>query len=239
MNIVVIHGQMHKGSTYHVTKLLLNRIAAQDDIVVEFQLAKDAPGFCIGCFNCIVNGEDSCPHKEKVKPIVSALLTADVIIVDSPCYVLNMTGQLKTLFDHMAYMWISHRPEAVMFNKVGVVISTAAGAGTGKTTKCIKDNLFFWGIPKIHRVGVNVAAMSWDDVKPEKKEKITKRMDKLAVTIKREIGSVEPGLKMKIMFKLMKKSQEANDWNPVDREHWVKNGWLAGKTPWDTIDRSE
>jgi len=42
---------------------------------------------------------------------------------------MEMSGQLKTFFDHMAYRWISHRPHPSMKNKIGVAISTTAGAG--------------------------------------------------------------------------------------------------------------
>ena len=65
---------------------------------------------CIGCFQCIIKGEESCPHYDQVSAVMKALEAADVIIIDSPTYVMNVTGQLKTFFDHMAYRWISHRP---------------------------------------------------------------------------------------------------------------------------------
>ena len=232
MNIAVIHGQMHKGSTYHVTELLWKQIAGPEDTITEFFLGKDAPGYCIGCYQCFLKGEDACPHQEKVQPIAKALKEASIIIVDSPCYVCNMTGQLKTLFDHLAYMWMSHRPDPSMFHKIGVVISTTAGIGAGKTTKCMKDNLSFWGVPKIHRVAIPVAALKWDDVKAKKKEDIAKKMEKLAKRLHRERGHVSNGIVFKILFNLMKMSQVNNDWNPTDRGHWVKNGWLDGKKPW-------
>ena len=61
-----------------------------------------------------------------------------------------MSGQLKTFLDHLAYRWMAHRPYPKIFNKVGLVVSTAAGAGTKKVTKSLSDNLFYWGVPKIY-----------------------------------------------------------------------------------------
>ncbi|HEY8391580.1 MAG TPA: NAD(P)H-dependent oxidoreductase, partial [Capillibacterium sp.] len=46
--------------------------------------------------------------------------------------VLGMTGQLKTFLDHMGYRWLPHRPHPQMFRKIGLAVSTAAGAGAKK-----------------------------------------------------------------------------------------------------------
>ncbi|MDO5520930.1 MAG: NAD(P)H-dependent oxidoreductase [bacterium] len=53
-------------------------------------------------------------------------------MIDSPCYCMGMTGALKSFLDHLAYLWLSHRPHPQMFHKVGVVISCAGGAGAKK-----------------------------------------------------------------------------------------------------------
>lgn len=232
MKIAVLHGQMHKGSTYNITKLFMDKLSNDSTEISEFFMPKDSPSFCVGCYNCFENGEDKCPHAKTVQPIVRAIEEADLIIMDSPCYVMSMSGQLKTFLDHMAYRWMSHRPHVSMFSKVGLVISTAAGAGTKKVVKPIKENLFFWGVPKIHCYGKNVAAMNWDSVKPERKLKIEKEVDQLANRITKQIGNIKPGFKTKFMFKIMSLNQKSNEWNPRDREHWVEKGWLNGKKPW-------
>lgn len=75
-----------------------------------------------------------------------------------------MTGQLKTLFDHFAYLWMPHRPRKEMFSKIGIVISTAAGAGANRVTKSMAKQLFWWGVPKIYRIHFNVNAACWEDI---------------------------------------------------------------------------
>ena len=149
-----------------------------------------------------------------------------MIILESPCYVYGMTGQLKTFLDHLGYRWMPHRPHPKMFSKVGLVISTAAGAGTKKVTKALRDNLFYWGVPKIYSYGKNVAASSWETVKVEKKLKIEKEVIQVATKISKRIGKTKPGIKTKVMFQIMQMSQKANNWNPTDKEYWLKNGWL-------------
>ena len=68
-----------------------------------------------------------------------------------------------------------HRPEKKMFSKQAVCISTAAGAGTKSTNKDIADSLFFWGVPKIYKYGVNVRAMSYSRISDKTKAEIDKK----------------------------------------------------------------
>ncbi|CCQ95890.1 NADPH-dependent FMN reductase [[Clostridium] ultunense Esp] len=232
MRIVVLHGQLHKGSTYNITKLFLDNLSDENTEIIEYFMPKDTPSFCIGCFNCFTKGEEQCPHAEVVQPIVKAIEEADLLVLESPCYVYGMSGQLKTLLDHLAYLWMPHRPHPKMFSKVGLVISTAAGAGTKKVTKALKDNLFYWGVAKIYRYGKNVAASSWETVKPEKKRQIEKEVIKLASRISKQIGKTKPGIKTKAIFQVMRMSQKINDWNPTDREYWLQKGWLDSSKPW-------
>jgi multimeric flavodoxin WrbA len=234
VKIAAIHGQMHKGSTYNITKLFIDKLMIIDKSseLKEFFLPKDGPGFCTGCFNCFTKGEEYCFQAEKVQDIVRYIEEADLIILESPCYVMGMSGQLKAFLDHMAYRWMSHRPYHKMFGKVGLVISTAAGTGTKKVNKSLKDNLFFLGVPKVYSYGKNVAAANWTEVKEEKKVKIDKEVSKMSLDIYKKISKVKPGIKMRFMFKIMQLSQKSNTWNPADKEYWARNGWLNGGKPW-------
>ena len=232
MTIVVIHGQMHYGSTYNITKQFLHYLSTNKPAIKEFFLPRDAPHSCMGCCNCFTMGEEHCPHASFIQPIANAFEEADLIILESPCYVMGMSGQLKSFLDHLGYRWMPHRPHPRMFQKVGLVISTAAGAGTKKVTKALSRNLFFWGVPKILRYGINVSATSWKTVSEKKKSKIEKEVIKKAGKIRKLMGRVNPGIKTKFMFQMMRLSQKKNDWNPTDKEHWAKNGWLGKKRPW-------
>jgi multimeric flavodoxin WrbA len=232
MKIVVLHGQMHKGSTYNITKLFLEKLSDKGTEIKEFFLPKDGPGFCVGCFNCFMKGEEHCPHSDIVQTVAKHIEEADLIILESPCYAMGMSGQLKTFLDHMSYRWMSHRPHHKMFHKVGLVISTAAGAGTKKVTKSLQNDLFYWGVPKTYSYGKNVGASSWEEVNKKKKSQIEKEVVKIASKISKQVGIVKPGIKTKVMFKIMKMSQKSNTWNAIDKEYWVKNGWLSETKPW-------
>ena len=132
MKITMIHGQSHKGSTYHIAKMLAEKLEGD---VTEFFLPRDFSSFCVGCTKCFETDETLCPHYEKLKPITEALDKADVIILASPVYVYHATGAMKVLLDHYGYRWMVHRPEGQMFRKQAVCISTAAGGGMKSTNK--------------------------------------------------------------------------------------------------------
>lgn len=233
MDITVIHGQSHKGSTYHISEMIKQNLSEGNTVVVhEYFMPNDAPGFCIGCFNCIEKGENYCPHADKVQEIVKSMCLSQIIIIDSPTYCFEMTGQLKMLFDHLGYMWLSHRPRKEMFNKVGIVISTAAGAGSRSVTKSIARQLFWWGVPKIYRMNFNINASCWKDVSKKTMQKIIQRTADVSQKVKGKIVNVTPNLKTVFMFNMMRKMQRTNNWNMTDKEYWIENNWLDDERPW-------
>lgn len=232
MIITVIHGQSHKGTTYHITKAVLDGIRDEESQVYEFFLPKDGPNFCVGCANCFLKGEEYCPDFEKVKPIAHAIEVADVIILDSPTYGLEMSGPMKSMLDHLCYMWISHRPRPSIYNKVGITISSTAGAGAKGVAKSLKRQLFWMGVPTVFIYGQRVMATGWNDVDEDTKQKINIKASKIINKVKRNIGKVKPKYYQRFLFLLMRLSQKKNTWNPIDRKWWEENGWLKKSRPW-------
>lgn len=228
MKTVIIHGQSHKGSTYNIARQLAEKIGGD---ISEFFLPRDFDEFCLGCTTCFVKGKEHCPHFEKLHPITEELNSADVIILASPVYGYHATGAMKAFLDHHCYMWMAHRPEEGMFKKQAVCIATAAGAGTKSTIKDMKDSLYFWGVPRIYKLGLAVAAVDWDGVSQKKKAKIENETSKLSDKIRKNNGNVKPGLKLKITFAIMRLVQ-IHGWNPLDMEYWRDKGWTENKRPW-------
>ena len=153
------------------------------------------------------------------------------MIFTTPVYVFHTTGSMKAFLDHLAYRWMVHRPEEKMFTKQAVCIATAAGMGMKSANKDIKDSLFFWGVPKVYSFGIGVQATSWDTVTLKKKEKIEKKISKLAEAVKRNNGKTYLNIKTRLFFNFMRKVNR-NPWNSVDGEYWKTKGWLSSERPW-------
>ena len=128
MKVTIIHGQSHKGSTYHIAHSLAEKLCkntynsydihnvnnshnsnntdisndtfSAENSITEFFLPKDFDNYCIGCTQCFMQSEKKCPHYEKLAPITKAIDEADVIILESPVYVYHVTGSMKAFLDH-------------------------------------------------------------------------------------------------------------------------------------------
>jgi len=180
----------------------------------------------MGCFNCFNKGEESCPHYSDVHPIIKAIEEADAVIFSSPVYVLEVTGQMKCFFDHMAYRYYAHRPHPAMFKKIGVVVSTTGGVGHKGVAKSMQRQFFWWGGAKSYLLAFRLAATCWDDITEKKRQKILKAVGKTARKIIKTSGKVKHGIKSRFIFSIMKTVQNKYNWCQLDKEHWKKQGWI-------------
>ena len=231
MKIVMIHRQNHKGSTWNIGNLLVQKIQGEKE-VKEYFLPRDLNHFCTGCFACL-EARERCPYWQEKEPIQQDMLEADLLIFTSPNYCMMPSAPMKAFLDLFFTNWMSHKPLPELFSKRAVVISTAAGAGAKNAVKLIGNNLTNWGIPEVHPYAAVVNAMNWEMVPPRKKAKIEKDMDKLARKLSRS-GRVSVGIKTRILFGFYGGMQKAG-WgaSPAEKEYWEKNGWLSGRKPWN------
>lgn len=226
--IVIIHGQSHEGSTFHIARMLAKMLHGE---VTEFFLPRDFGEFCLGCTACFMDTEKKCPHYKKLSPLTQAIDDADVLILASPVYVFHATGPMKAFLDHYGWRWMVHRPEEKMFSKQAVCISTAAGGGMKSTNRDMAHSTFFWGVAKTYKLGFAVMETSWDRVKEAKKKKIDHKLRKTARKIMEKVGYVKPSPAARLMFFAMSKLQK-NGFNEADANYWMEKGWCAGKRPW-------
>jgi multimeric flavodoxin WrbA len=232
MEITIIHGINHKGSTYSISNMIKENIADSNTIINEYFMPKDAPEYCVGCFQCIKNDEKKCPQAEKAQRILTSMINSDILIFDSPTYCYEMTAQLKVLFDHYGFLWMVHRPRQEMFSKIGIVVSTAAGAGAKRVTKSISTQMAWWGVSNIYQLHINVQASKWEEVSPKIKQKIDIKIKKITKQVKNKLGKTKTSFKTKLIFNFMRKIHSINNWNKIDKEYWLQNEWSGKKRPW-------
>lgn len=231
MRVVVIHGSPRKGNTYEATQKVMSHMRQRGDVeFTEFFLPKDMPEFCRGCFICFFHGEDKCPHAKYVQPIVQAMDEADGFIFASPVYVMQLSGSLKALLDHLAYVYMNHRPRYM--RKKALVIATTAGAGLGNCLKYIKQNLGLWGVVKVYTLGVQMQSMGWDDMESGRRAKAEQRIDRVAQEFYTDLSSrrlYKPSLIQVVMFNVSKAMNISYADGSKDKEYWHDQGWLESK----------
>lgn len=237
MIITAIHGQNHRGSTWHIADLLIRALGYGNE-VNEFFLPQDMPHFCIGCMNCITKGEETCPHREEMESILQVMDRADLLIFTTPTYAYHASGSMMALLDHLAWRWMAHRPESSAFKKQAVVLSTSSGSTTRHALRDIAHSLEHWGIGKIYRYGVAVRAPVWEKIKSSKREEIDRAVAKLAQAIQKNAGHVRPALCQRLRFRIVALRQRSPK-NDLDGRYWREKSWTDGVKPWDLPKNAE
>ncbi len=233
MKICIINGSPRKGNTYKATQIFKARLENKEKIeFTEFFLPRDLPHFCCGCYNCFERSEDKCPHARYTLPMEQAMKEADAIIITSPVYVLAESGAVKAFLDHYGYMYLPHRPMEEMFSKVGMVISTTAGAGTALTIKTISKSLSYWGVKRVFKCGLRLLDKNWEDMKPKKQrkfeEKLFKKADKFYKAV-REKDKLHTRIHTRFVFMMIKKMLSGCEDTHTDKKYWINKGWVNGQ----------
>lgn len=231
MKICIIHGSPRKGNTYKTTQIFLEKLKKYEDIQIkEHFVTKEVPDFCTGCFTCFLQGEEKCPHANMVQPILEDMLSADGIIFTSPVYVMSTSAGMKNFLDHLGYLFIVHRPEEKMFEKVAMIISTTAGAGTNKVIKTIKDSLDYWGMKRVRKLSFVLYATKWSEVNDKKRKTIEKVAEKKAKQFYKDISNRKKKrkrLKVYLLLKVGKLLQNKYPEDSLDRQYWKEKGWIS------------
>ena len=173
MKYVIINGSPRRKNTWKVVKQVESNLDGEFE---EIHLSKEKIPLCNGCFNCIMNGEDKCPHFDKINPIIEKINSCDGIIMTSPVYALNVTGLLKNFIDHTAYLY--HRPK--FFDKKALVIVTTAGAGQKKVANYMAETLRHWGVNRTFKIAIACGGKDFLE---------TEEIDKTAQRFKKDVES--------------------------------------------------
>ncbi len=211
MKYVIINGSPRKKNTWEVVKQVKQNLDGEFE---EIHLIKENIPICHGCHNCIMEGEDKCPHFDIVNPIVEKLKKADGIIMTSPVYAMNVSSLLKNFIDHTAYIF--HRQE--FFTQKAMVIVTTAGAGHKNVAKYIDESLRHWGVNRVFKI-------TWACGGKEVLD--TEAIDKTAIKFKKDVESGKlhsPKLADIIFFDVWKAMAFSDNGIPADVRFWHETG---------------
>ena len=162
---------------------------------------------------------------------MQAVETADVLIFTTPTYCMRASAPMKAFIDLSFTYWMPHRPRKCMFSKKAVVISTAAGSGAKDATKDVATALQYWGVPYVKQFGIAIQAANWEQVTEKKRERIEKKVNKLAKGIQK--SRIHVGFKTKFLFRIMRFMQSKGmGSDESERLYWEEQGWLGKARPW-------
>lgn len=126
MKVIGILGSAREnGSTNYLMKEVMEESAAKGAETKIYNLAKMNIGACFGCEACRKTG--SCVRKDDMHILYDEMKTADAIIIGTPIYMGEMTGQLKTFIDRCFALKDADRNSLIPAGKkLAIVITQGA-----------------------------------------------------------------------------------------------------------------
>lgn len=218
MNYLIINGSPRRANTWKITKRVKETLDKQEENTYdEIDLIKLNLPQCTACYNCFNYGEDKCPHNDIIAPIVKKMKECDGLIITSPVYVLNVSGLIKTFFDHLAYCY--HRP--CFFDKKALIIVTTAGNGHKKVANYMDENLRNMGYNQRFILSFIHAHDSHGYLPLKTKEKIDSTTNKFYKSIK-EKKIKSPSMKALFMYNIWR-AMAADNTIEIDSKYWKDN----------------
>ena len=126
MKVIGILGSAREnGNTDRLMKTMMKASIESGAETKIYNLAKMNIGCCTGCEYCKKN--DTCVQKDDMVLLYNEMKTADAIVIGTPIYMGDMTGQLKMFIDRCYALKDADRtPRIPAGKKFGIVITQGA-----------------------------------------------------------------------------------------------------------------
>lgn len=139
--ILGISGSPRKGATEYAVKTALEMAQTLEGIETAYwSVNQKKIGYCIHCDRC-VREKSLCFQEDSMRELEELIVKADGIMIGSPVYDMNITGQLAACFNRLRPMYIVH-PSGFRY-KVGGAIAVGGTRHGGQETTLSAINNFF------------------------------------------------------------------------------------------------
>ncbi len=217
MKFLGINGSPHQtiANTYQLLNWIAEPFKEEKWDVEIVNLSAIDMKYCAGCGICLRQGE--CPQDDDIKMLQTRMMDSDVIVLGSPVYVLQVTGQMKTFLDRC--LPIAHRP--CLHGKVGASVSVYAGVGSAKAVANYMNGVLgHWGASIVGSVSAFAVSPNelTEEAREESKELALKIIEAVSGKKKYPESEINPQMKKLIM--------DRKEQFTADYEYWVKKGWI-------------
>ena len=221
MRIVIINGSPRtNGATAKILHALESCLLKHSDVSVEFiNLSKQDIKPCIGCMSCYKTGK--CHIKDDAEKLSELIGSADGLIMGSPTYASNVSGQLKTFIDRGHFVM-----EQLLYQKHGISVATGVNYGSSDACRVISKLMRYSGAYLTGSIVCNTPFGS-DPCDEKMLGRISKLSEKLYRDIKREKSYPVQKLVHSVIFSCGIKpfvKKNAQDYTGT------MNKWRAAKT---------
>lgn len=139
MKIVLINGSPRKnGLTAEILHKMADRLAEKGAETEFFNISDMNISQCSGCCSCYKTGR--CFIEDDGERLSAKIAEADGIIIGSPTYASNVSGQLKQFIDRGHFVI-----EQLLYGKYAVSVATGENYGSGDTSAILNRLLTYSG----------------------------------------------------------------------------------------------
>ncbi|MFW9991721.1 MAG: flavodoxin family protein [Candidatus Odinarchaeota archaeon] len=222
MKVLVILGARKNGNTHHAAQAMVNEMEKLGHVDAGYLFLRDYElKFCLGCRTCFDKGERACPRKDDLLMIVDKIKEADGVIFSSPVFVNDVSGEMKTLIDRMAF--ITHRP--AFFTKCSFILTTTHSVGNKHARQSIGAATFAWAFHHVGSLGLCIPTVRGPPDLTREQKRIKKAARKFYRAIDRQLYR-SPSLLSLAVFKVQQRSWgRKENKGTLDYNYWVDNGY--------------
>lgn len=196
MKIILFNGSPRKsGATASILNEMYQRLQAYPDVEVQLYHAADLHlNFCIGCCTCYRNGR--CVFHDDLEMLSEQIETADGIILGSPTYAGNVSGQMKVLIDRGHFVM-----EQLLYRKRAVSVSTYENHGGRGALKILNRLLVHSGAVISGSLSVKVPFSANPFVSPKTQHQVSKAVEVLYHDIQKQNVNLYRKIQHHVMFR--------------------------------------
>jgi multimeric flavodoxin WrbA len=174
---------------------------------------------CTACESCSLDG--TCVFADDFSAAYDRMLDADGLVLASPVYVDNVSGQMKVFIDRLA--------DAIHYQnfvgKYGCSVATTQVSGGDAVVGYLNHVLNYLGVTAVGGMSV---ALGDDPATIDRAESAARDLGRqLALAISDKLRYPDQEAEMAENREYFARIVRANrDWRPDEYERWVREGWI-------------
>jgi multimeric flavodoxin WrbA len=150
--VCIIGSPRSNGSTAYVIDKIIEGMKENNIEVNRYCLGNMKINYCLGCKKCYEYGK--CIQNDDFDTIMKDLFVADIVVIGSPSYWGDITGQLKVFFDrNTLYCDTNENRVEVPKGKKGISVAIRAGKSERENIHIIESIEHYYGHLGISPIG--------------------------------------------------------------------------------------
>lgn len=170
MRIIIVNGSHRKnGATALILTEMYHQLKKYSDVDVQIiHVADLLLQYCVGCGSCYRTG--ACIFKDDIESLSLSIAEADGIILGSPTYASNVSGQMKVIIDRGHFVM-----EQLLYGKYAISVATYENYGGRDSVKILNKLLSYSGA----KISSSIVLRNRFNLNPLEDTRLKERIEKV------------------------------------------------------------